>query len=175
MTDIAENTDPFSGLLGGNYEGETIDGRFHGRGVYSMGEHWRYEGNFLDGQFHGEGILYVKGGSYQGFWKDGKLVDGGFVFEDGLPYLKVGFKYWDYCSKYDRRFYREIQEGLKLGDDLKYESTHNHPLPRDCYDVIDGYYDPKKHTVYSYTTGEEIRTPNSEEIDFILNFCRVGK
>jgi hypothetical protein len=89
--------------------------------------------------------------------------------------LKVGFKYWEYCSKYDRRFYKEIQDGIKIGDDLRDVSSHNYTLPKDCYDAIDGYYDPKKHMVYSYITNEEIRTPNSEEIDFILNYCRIGR
>jgi hypothetical protein len=165
----------FSGFLQGKYEGEMIDGRFHGHGSYTLSENCKYVGNFLDGMFHGEGTLYVQGGCYQGYWKEGKLVDGGFIFEDGLSHLKIGYKYWDYCSQYDRRFYSEIKEGVRIGDELKYASSHNHRLPKDCYDVIDGYYDAKRHTVYSYTTGEEIRTPNSEEIDFILNNCRIGK
>lgn len=160
--------------LGGQYEGELVDGRFNGRGVYNCDDS-RYEGNFLNGAFHGEGILYVKGGSYQGFWKEGKLVEGGFVFEDGLQHKKVGNKYWEYCSPYDHRFYNEIKENVRIGEKLRHSSAHENKVPKDCYDTIDGYYDVKKHVVFSYTTNEQIRTPNSDEIDFILKNCRVGK
>lgn len=161
-------------LLAGEYEGPYENGRFNGNGVYRFKD-TRYEGGFRDGHFHGEGILFVKGGAYVGFWERGELVDGGFVFDDGLPYLKIGYKFWEYCSDYDCRFFREIRDGITPGNKLRDVSTHDHELPKDCYDVIDGYYDPKKHSVFSYITGEEIRTPNNAEIDFILNNCRVGK
>jgi len=160
--------------FGGTYEGELVDGRFNGPGVYTL-DGCRYEGNFLNGAFHGEGVLYVKGGSYKGYWKGGKLVEGGFVFEDDLSYKKVGNKYWEYCSQYDHRFHNEIKEQVKIGDKLRHPSSHDNNLPKDCYDTIDGYYDVKKHAVYSYETNEQIRTPNSDEIDFILKNCRIGK
>lgn len=165
-----------SDLLGGEYEGEYQYGRFHGKGVYKYKD-MRYEGNFLDGQFHGEGSLIVKGGCYQGIWQKGRLVDGGFIFEDGLPYLKVGYKFWEYCSRYDRRFFTEIKDGIQIGEKLRDAAPHEYvnELPKDCYDCIDGYYDPKRHSVFSYVTNEEIRTPDVAEIDFILNNCRVGK
>ena len=63
----------------GEYEGDYQNGRYHGRGVYKYNGSV-YEGNFVDGQFQGEGRLTNKYGSYQGYWNQGKLVDGGFVF-----------------------------------------------------------------------------------------------
>ncbi|RYY85568.1 hypothetical protein EON63_07260 [archaeon] len=75
--------------LAGHYEGDVVDGRYHGKGVYKYLD-FKYEGNFLDGQFHGEGALHVAGGAYKGLWRNGVLVDGGFVFDDGLQYVKVG-------------------------------------------------------------------------------------
>lgn len=162
--------------LAGTYEGDYENGRFHGKGIYRYKD-MRYEGNFLDGQFHGEGILFVEGGAYIGYWQRGELVDGGFVFDDGLPYLKVGYKFWEYCSDYDRRFFREIRDGLLPGQKLRDITVHDHAdkLPKDCFDTVDGYYDPKKHSVFSYETNEEIRTPSNAEIEFILSNCRVGK
>lgn len=162
--------------LAGEYEGDYVNARFHGRGVYKI-HGCVYEGNFLDGQFHGEGKLTVKGGSYQGYWKEGKLVEGGFVFDDGLPHLKVGYKYWEYCSQYDPRFFSEIKDGIKNGDPLRDVTSHEHgdKLPKDCFDTIDGYYDTKKHAVFDYVTGEIVRMPDQEEADHIMATCRVGK
>lgn len=159
----------------GKYEGEIANGRYNGKGKYQLGETY-YEGNFLNGYYHGEGVLYVKGGYYKGYWQEGKLVEGGFIFDDGLPHLKVGFKFWDYCSQFDHRFHSEIKDGIKVGERLRDITSHEYvqDLPKDCFDTIDGYYDPKKHLVFSYTTHEPIRTPNSEEIEFILKNCRVG-
>lgn len=167
---------PSASMLAGTYDGEYQHGRFHGRGTYTMGN-TKYVGGFVDGQFHGEGTLTVSNGEYKGFWKHGKLVEGGLVFKDGLQHLKIGYKYWEYCSRYDRRFYAEIKDGIQIGDTLRDFTSHPHAndLPKDCYDTIDGYYDAKKHAVYDYKTQDLIRTPNQEEIEFILTYCRVGK
>lgn len=160
----------------GTYEGETKDGRYHGRGIYRA-QSCHYEGNFFNGKFHGEGTLYVAGGSFKGYWQNGELVDGGFIFEDGLQYLKVGHKFWDYCSANDRRFYQEIKDGISISGPLRDHTSHPYAknLPVGCYDAIDGYYDPRRHMIVSYETNEELRAPGSEEIDFILNHCRVGQ
>jgi hypothetical protein len=162
--------------LAGNYEGDMLDGRFHGHGIYRY-QDCRYEGSFHNGKFHGEGILFVKGGRYRGLWKHGQLVDGGFIFEDELHYLKVGHKFWDYCSPQDRRFYNEIKDGVSKDGPLRDISSHDRAdfLPKGCYDTIDGYYDPKKHMICSYENHEELRAPDPDEIDFILNHCRIGK
>jgi hypothetical protein len=70
-----------------------------------------------------------------------------------------------------------MEEGIKNGEMLKHESSHVYvdKLPRGCFDTIDGYYDPKKHTVFSYVTDEEIRVPEKEEIEWIKANCRVGQ
>lgn len=122
------------------------------------------------------GYLWA-GGYYKGYWDKGKLVNGGFVFEDGLEYKKVTEKNWDYCSSNDPRFYSEIKDGIKNGDELRDATAHDHGhlLPKDCFDAIDGYYDALKHAVFDYKTNEIVRTPNQTEIDWILANCRVGK
>jgi hypothetical protein len=45
--------------LVGKYEGETQNGRYHGRGKITYGDSY-YEGTFFNGQMHGEGKLTVK-------------------------------------------------------------------------------------------------------------------
>eukprot|EP01039_Chlorochromonas_danica_P007254 gene7254-8023_t len=162
--------------VAGSYEGEMVDGRYQGRGVYHL-QDCRYEGSFQDGKFHGEGVLYVPGGYFKGFWRSGQLVEGGFVFEDGLPFAKVEHKFWDYCTERDRRFAREISDGLPIEGPLRDVTSHAYAdkLPVGCYDTIDGYYDPKRHMVMDYETGQEKRSPDPAEIDFILKNCRIGK
>lgn len=162
--------------LGGEFEGVTENGRFQGKGTYTFEGHV-YEGNFDNGEFSGEGRLTLKNGCYyEGEWKNGKLVEGGFYFEDGLPYLKIGYKLWEYCSKYDPRFYEEIKQGVQNGDPLLMKTAHQYGdnLPKGAYDTIDGYYDQKSKCIYSYETKELLREPTTEEINWIKANCRVG-
>jgi hypothetical protein len=116
-------------------------------------------------------------GYYQGYWDNGKLASGGFVFEDGLEHKKVTQKNWDYCSANDPRFYGEMKDGIQLGMELRDTAAHDnaHLTPKDCFDTVDGYYDAFKHAVFDYRTNEIIRTPNQTEIDWIMANCRVGK
>jgi hypothetical protein len=59
------------------YEGEFVDGLYHGTGVYTDEEGDRYEGEFLAGRYHGVGVLTMESGDiYKGEFaygnKDGK-------------------------------------------------------------------------------------------------------
>jgi hypothetical protein len=166
-----------SAELAGSYTGDYLHGRFHGKGVYVLKNNVKYEGNFNDGEFNGEGTLFVNKGCYKGIWKNGKLIEGGFIFEDGLEYSKINENNWNYCSKKDPRFYGEIKDGLGLTDPLKYPSANTNvdKLPKGAYDVIDGYFVSKTHTIYSYETNEQLRVPDEAEIEWIKANCRVGK
>jgi hypothetical protein len=53
--------------------------------------------------------------THSGYWKNGQLLEGNLTFKDGLTHTKQGFKFWDYCSKYDPRFYSEVKKGLDNG------------------------------------------------------------
>ena len=44
------------------YEGDTLDGWFHGRGKYYFSNGVIYEGDFYKGEFHGEGVLIYPNG-----------------------------------------------------------------------------------------------------------------
>lgn len=89
----------------------------------------KYVGHFHLGSFHGEGSMFVKGGYFkvigtinpdfqflqsdanyshpnsynQGSWEKGRLVNGGFVFTDGLEHSKLGEDKWSYCTAEDPR------------------------------------------------------------------------
>ena len=125
--------------------------------------------------FHGEGTLYVKGGRFYGQWHRGTLEKGDFIFSDELPFEKNEDD-WVYCSETDRRYFSEICDGVGNGDPLKYPTAAPvaPPLPKGCYDMIMGYYDPKDLSLKSYDKHEEIRRPTDSERNWILSNCRVG-
>jgi hypothetical protein len=167
-----------AGLMHGEYDGELVDGRFQGRGTYTLPEgKGKYIGEFFNNEFHGEGTMYIKGGKYLGTWEKGRLVKGNFVFDDGLAHRPVDRKFWEYCSEEDPRFYCEILEGHQPGKTLKYETALGHNttrLPPGCYDTLDnGYYDPKKLSICSLETMEPTRMVDKEEKEWILRSCRV--
>ena len=163
--------------LAARFEGEkNTANRFEGAGKYTY-EHGRYEGNFFDGKWHGDGILYLKGGHYVGKWKEGVMQTGTFVFESDDMEKDTAEANWTYCTSADPRFFREVSEGVPVGGPLKHLICHKKEvrLPSKCYDVVDGYFDPKKGTVCSYETGSELRKPNAKEIDWITKNCRVSQ
>jgi len=59
---------------GDTYEGEYVNGKRDGKGVYIYkAKNWRYEGQFKAGLRHGLGVMqYSKTERYQGFWVEGK-------------------------------------------------------------------------------------------------------
>merc|ERR1712146_27152 len=101
----------FPASSGGKYEGHMINGRFEGRGKFTFPNGNVFEGAFKDGQFHGRGVLYFPGkGQYEGKWEGGRCVKGVYKFADGLKYDETK---WGYCTKDDRRFWTEINHGVK--------------------------------------------------------------
>jgi hypothetical protein len=44
------------------YEGETLDGWYHGKGKYFFANGSVYQGDFYKGEFHGEGTIIYPGG-----------------------------------------------------------------------------------------------------------------
>ena len=58
---------------GWRYEGETVDGRFHGAGILTTATNDRFEGQWTLGKLNGFGILRrANGERYAGDWKDSK-------------------------------------------------------------------------------------------------------
>lgn len=132
-----------------------------------------YIGDFENGYFHGSGKLMLEGGKYEGIWHKGQLSKGGWIYDDGLVGRELR-KDWIYCTAEDPRFYSEITAGFELGAPLIHKTSHKLApvLPPNCYEVIDGYFDPKRLAVFSHTTNEQIRMPDKDEKEWIVKYCR---
>ena len=153
------------------YTGDFASGRFSGHGVYDLEGVGKYTGQFANGKFHGYGTLVVKGGKYEGQWEDGILITGGFLFDDGLAHQK---RKWEYCSEQDPRFQQEILEGVSVDGPFRLAfpgiAPPKHP---GCYDLISGYYDPSKGVIIDYVSHDVVRTPDAEEVKWIVDHCRL--
>mmetsp|Transcript_14127 Transcript_14127/g.29813 ORF Transcript_14127/g.29813 Transcript_14127/m.29813 type:complete len:165 (+) Transcript_14127:475-969(+) len=162
--------------LGAEYEGEMKNGRMEGKGKYTFPSGTVYVGQFLDGEFHGEGTLEYPGcGEYRATWKHGKVVEGHYVFSDGLKYTDPAEGEWDYCvANGDRRFYSEHVSSLRPAGDS--QLTDAHPpvrIPAGTYDTGDGYFHEAEQKVYDYD-GNFLREPSAEEAKWIATKCRMG-
>ena len=73
---------------GDRYEGDFINGMFHGKGVFIWVKGDRYEGDFFLNKRTGKGIyLWASGESYEGDFVDGKLDGWGiYTWPDGSYY-----------------------------------------------------------------------------------------
>ncbi|CAD8111804.1 unnamed protein product [Paramecium sonneborni] len=154
------------------YEGEQLEGWFHGKGKYYFSNGVIYEGDFFKGEFHGDGtLIFPNGGQYKAKWERGKMLDGTYFFEDHLKYEPID---WKYCIGDDRRFHQEIKQSIKPAgitqmtkDDILIE------IPEGTYDVGEGYYEPVKSIIYRYD-GSILRTPSEPEVENILKKCRYN-
>lgn len=70
---------------GGRYEGETLDGKRHGKGIYLYPNGKIYTGEWQQGKKHGWGLFkWPSGNRYEGEWRDNRRHGKGtFVFSDG--------------------------------------------------------------------------------------------
>ena len=70
------------------YEGDLVDGKFHGKGKYIFADGTVYEGDFLIGTFHGKGkITWTDGTVYEGdFFLNKKTGKGKYIFASGTVY-----------------------------------------------------------------------------------------
>ncbi|MGA2548942.1 MAG: energy transducer TonB [Burkholderiaceae bacterium] len=73
---------------GNRYEGDWIEGKRTGSGVFTRPNGDRYEGQFLDGKWSGKGIMTSTiGGRYEGDWVENKRAGKGKqVYSDGGQY-----------------------------------------------------------------------------------------
>ena len=63
------------------YEGNLVNGKCHGKGVYTYPNGDRYEGAFVDGKKTGIGTMYFANGNrYEGEFKDGRFHGKGTFF-----------------------------------------------------------------------------------------------
>lgn len=73
---------------GTQYEGDFVDGKFHGKGVYRLVSGSQYEGDFVNGKFHGKGIFrFASGSQYEGDFVDDRFHGKGiFRYPKGSQY-----------------------------------------------------------------------------------------
>lgn len=126
-------------------------------------------------RFHGKGMLIFKDcGKFTGTWERGAVVAGEYAFRDGLPYEDNPS--WSYCDGVDRTFFRERVEGLRPAGDE--QLTNEHPvrdIPKGCYDIGRGYYNPVDGLVYNYSDGALIGGLYMGETEaWVKATCRVG-
>lgn len=91
----------------------------------------------------------------------------------GTPSLRRTRK--DVFFSWNFRFYGEIKSGISKTGKLVFPSANPENfglIPPGCYDVIDGYFHPKRMSIYDYKTGEELRVIDADERDWIVNNCR---
>lgn len=157
----------------GIYDGDRVNGRKEGSGTYKFPSGTVYTGAFVDGEFHGEGTLeFANGGKYQATWDRGKVVTGRYDFSDGLEFQDTA---WEYCTGKDRRFFSEHVNGLRPAGDTQVTNAHPPPrLPKDAYDVGDGYLDVADGKVYSFDH-VQLRVATNEEKEWASARCRVGR
>ncbi|KAJ4461603.1 putative radial spoke head 1 [Paratrimastix pyriformis] len=161
-------------LTGSKFEGELQNGRMEGHARFTFPEGSSvFEGEMKDGMFHGDGTLHFPdGGKYVAKWDHGRVVEGRYIFKDGLVWERAG---WDYCLGDDRRFYSERVGGIRpAGESLQTNTGVLPPIPQGCFDTGAGYYDPNSSFLYSYT-GVQQRKPEKDEIDWITKHCRIQR
>ncbi|XP_039618740.1 MORN repeat-containing protein 5 [Polypterus senegalus] len=158
--------------IGSSYEGERRNNRMEGEGVYIFPTDTKYVGEMKDGMFHGKGTLFFPSGSkYEAIWEEGKAVKGTYTFADGLVYKE---REWKYCDGYDRRFYKEMLDGLKPAG--RCQLTNKDPsrvIPEGCYDCGDGFYNPVTRVVKDYNN-KFLRNADDDEHEWIVQKCRKG-
>ena len=124
-----------------------------------------YTGQFVDGIFSGSGTLrFSQGGTFTGNWTNGKLNTGGYAFKDKLEYKE---EEWEYLEK-DKRFWSEMQNNvpIEIADQSGMGMIVSQKIPAGCFDLLDGYFDPKQQQIFKYD-GEYARTPSQDEVQFI--------
>jgi hypothetical protein len=62
---------------GGRYEGDYVDGKKSGKGVYTWPNGHRYEGDWVNDKRNGKGTLFAQNGSVlkKGIWKNNIFVE----------------------------------------------------------------------------------------------------
>lgn len=130
-------------------------------------------------RFHGQGTLTFKDcGSLSGTWEHGVLVsgDGQYAFKDGLAYEPD--ESWGYCDGgADRTFFHERVEGLRPASDEQLANEHPpRAVPKGCYDIGRGYFNPEDELVYEFGDGKHLigGLHMGETAAWIRAKCRVG-
>lgn len=154
------------------YDGEERDGFPHGKGVYRFSNGIIYSGRMFEGAFDEKGTLaFPKGGKFVAKWHDGALDKGTYYYHDDLEF---NTDEWQYGTDGDRRFWSEIQNGIKVAQKPQFvDKDPSMWIPPNTYDVGNGYFDPQDGNVMSYS-GSQDHTASKEEAAWAMLKCRIG-
>ena len=151
--------DMLSRLNGHGYKGKQLNGYPHEQGEYTFPNKTVYKGDFREGMFDGQGTLFFpNGGKFEARWAAGRLLKGTYFFKDNLEYKRTN---WKYATDADRRFWTEIQTGIKLNDVPKLTDNEEPAIPKGAFDVGNGYVDSRGE-LFRYKTEEK------QEVQFML-------
>lgn len=161
-------------FTGAKYYGPWNQFSFHGIGTYTFPNGVEYDGHFSNGRFHGSGKLtYPNGTTITGHWNHGFSSNLQLRFADGLAFSEHN---WTYCMERDRRFAgEEYGRMLPVGETKQFAKPMDYKVPDGCYNVYDGYYNPRTKCIYSYTEPDRIvRIPTSADEKWIMECCPLS-
>ena len=111
-SDTNLTTETFTYAGGDQYQGQTLNGKRHGRGVYTWASGGRYEGSFRDDKREGQGVqTFTNGNRYEGSFQNSKKTGHGIYtwasgsrhegeFLDG-KFHGHGVRTWTSGERYD--------------------------------------------------------------------------
>lgn len=146
--ELSEKLLKFHDKMASNYSGEELQLRNSSKGRYNFPNGVVYEGEFYDGYFHGSGSLHFPDrGTFMATWERGKALQGAYIYKDGLEFKDVD---WSFCTENDRRFWSEIKSGSAAIFNNLGPVVPLPEIPPFCYDVIEGYFNPKSRQIFTY-------------------------
>ncbi|CAD8087078.1 unnamed protein product [Paramecium primaurelia] len=116
---------------GAIYEGSVLDGKRHGKGIYTWKDGTKYEGQFENDQINGFGIMeYADSKKYKGEWVNGEMEGfGNFIWPNSEEYKgfykqskKNGFGVFKYSSGIT--YFGEFVNGLNHGTAVLMQFNH---------------------------------------------------
>ncbi|XP_044761204.1 uncharacterized protein LOC123318606 [Coccinella septempunctata] len=141
------DTQALKGYVSGSiYAGEWSPVEMDGEGSYILPHGVVYEGKLKDGMFHGKGVLtYPLGQMVVGEWYEGDIISWTFKYKN-IKQCTLD----TYCKQPDRRFLTTLyNELLPAGKEYLTNQQPTRKIPTGCYDVEDGFYNPKTLWVHS--------------------------
>lgn len=157
---------PVKGFISGSiYAGEWSPIDMDGVGSYILSHGVVYDGQLKDGMFHGKGVLtYPMGQMVVGEWYEGEIMSWTFKYKN-IKQCTLD----TYCKQPDRRFLKTLYSQLRpAGKEYLTNDQPTRRIPEGCYDVVDGFYNPKTlwvHSIKSMSKVLYMPAPRRKPID----------
>ena len=135
---------------GGVYEGQILDGKHSGRGVYMFKDGGVYEGEFFNDNYHGKGIFRYKSGDvYEGEFFNGKFQG------KGIYRYKNG-------NVYEGEFFNSVRQGKGI---LRYKNgdVYEGELKDDKFEGYGVYTNKDGSKFEGYWSNNLLKTKQEKE------------